>query len=97
MIVAAKLSGASQKEPVMFNESYSLLQEFPEFKKQIYSLKMNNTHFAHLFDEYETVCKQVHRIEQEIDKLSDFLAKKFKKQRLKIQDELFSMIKKTAA
>ncbi|MCE2927292.1 MAG: DUF465 domain-containing protein [Rickettsiales bacterium] len=81
----------------MFNESYSLLQEFPEFKKQIYSLKMNNTHFAHLFDEYETVCKQVHRIEQEIDKLSDFLAKKFKKQRLKIQDELFSMIKKTAA
>ena len=81
----------------MFNESYSLLQEFPEFKEQIHSLKMNDAHFARLFDEYETVCKQVHRIEQEIDKVSDFLAEKFKKQRLAIKDELFSMIKKTAA
>ncbi|MDX2112412.1 MAG: YdcH family protein [Alphaproteobacteria bacterium] len=81
----------------MFNESYSLLQEFPEFKEQIHALKINDAHFARLFDEYEAVCKQVHRIEQEIDKVSDILAEKFKKQRLALKDELYSMLTKAAA
>jgi uncharacterized protein YdcH (DUF465 family) len=81
----------------MFNESPSLLQEFPEFKDQIHTLKMNDAHFARLFDEYEEVCKQVHRIEQEIDKVSDILAEKFKKQRLALKDELYSMLRKSAA
>lgn len=81
----------------MFNESHSLLQEFPQYRDQIHTLKMNDAHFARLFDEYESVCKQVHRIEQEIDKVSDLLAEKFKKQRLALKDELFAMLKKSAA
>lgn len=80
----------------MFNESHSLPEEFPEFKQQIHQLKMSDAHFARLFEEYEEISKQVLRIEQEIDKVSDMLAEKFKKQRLALKDQLFSMLKRAA-
>jgi len=80
----------------MFNELHTLVQEFPEYKAQIHQLKMNDAHFARLFEEYEEVSKQVLRIEEEIDKVSDVLAEKFKKQRLSLKDQLFSMLKHAA-
>jgi len=83
-------------ERAMFNESPALLQEFPEYFDQIHQLKMNDAHFARLFNEYDALSKQVHRIEQDIDKVSSLLEEKFKKERLALKDELFSMLKKAA-
>jgi len=80
----------------MFNESPTLLQEFPEYSDQIHQLKMNDAHFARLFNEYDALSKQVHRIEQDIDKVSSLLEEKFKKERLALKDQLFSMLKKAA-
>lgn len=80
----------------MFNEPHDLAHEFPEYKDKMHELKMRDAHFARLFDEYHEINKQVLRIEQEIDKVSDAIAEKFKKQRLTLKDQLFAMLKKAA-
>lgn len=44
-------------------ESHSLAEEFPQYKEQIHKLKTSNAHFARLFDEYDAIEHEVHRIE----------------------------------
>jgi uncharacterized protein YdcH (DUF465 family) len=78
----------------MFGENHSLVAELPEYKDKIHDLKMNDHHFARLFDEYHEVDKEVQRIEQEIETPSDEVVEQFKKQRLQLKDELFAMLQK---
>ena len=80
----------------MFNESLSLAEEFPHFKDAIHRLKGADRHFAKLFEEYETVSKEIHRIEQEIETVSDQVAEELKKKRLMLKDQLFAQLKNAA-
>lgn len=81
----------------MFNESLELAQEFPEFKNAIHDLKTTNAHFARLFEDYHEVNREIHRIEQEIETVSDTYAEELKKKRLTLKDELFGMLSKQAS
>lgn len=81
----------------MMIENHSLVNEFPEHKQIIHDLKTGNHHFARLFDEYHTVDKEVHRIEEGIETPSDAYAEKLKKQRLHLKDELYGLIRAAAA
>ena len=74
-------------------EKHDLLREFPENKDTIHTLKMSNQHFARLFDEYHSVDHEVHRIESGAEKTSDEYLETRKKQRLKLKDELYGMIR----
>ncbi len=80
----------------MFGESHDLATEFPEYKEQIHHLKMNNRHFARLFDEYHEVDSQLHRIEQEIEVHADDFVEGLKLRRLHLKDDLYGMLKQTA-
>ena len=80
----------------MFNEKHELSQEFPEYKDAIHELKSKDAHFAKLNDEYHLVTRQIARIEQEIETVSDEVAETLKKKRLALKDELFTIIKKAA-
>jgi len=80
----------------MHNETHELAHEFPEYKEAIHNLKTTNTHFARLFDEYHKVTREVSRIVQDIETVSDEVAESLKKKRLALKDELFSMLKKAA-
>ena len=80
----------------MFNEAPDLAQEFPEFKDQIHTLKMQDAHFSRLFEEYHTVNREVHRAEQEIETLSDEAMETLKKKRLALKDQLFALLQKAA-
>ena len=62
-------------------------QEFPEFRDRIHDLKTGNAHFARLFD------KQIARIEQEIEPTTDEHAEELKRQRVKLKDEIFGMLR----
>ncbi|MEZ5506692.1 MAG: YdcH family protein [Gammaproteobacteria bacterium] len=73
-------------------EKHNLLQEFPESKDSIHTLKMSNNHFARLFDEYHNVDHEVHRIETGVENTSDDYLEDRKKTRLKLKDELYAMI-----
>ncbi|WP_114326315.1 YdcH family protein [Candidatus Colwellia aromaticivorans] len=75
-------------------QKHDLHHEFPEFNNEIHHLKMNDNHFARLFTEYHKTDQEVHRIEQGVENTSDEYIEKRKKQRLKLKDELFVMLKK---
>ncbi len=77
----------------MLNEKHDLIHELPEYRETIHNLKMTDSHFAKLFDEYHEVDHEVHRIESNIETTSDDYLESKKKQRLHLKDELFQLIK----
>lgn len=77
-------------------ENHSLANELPEYKEAIHDLKMNNNHFAKLFEEYHNFDKEIHRIEQGVENTTDEYLEGLKKQRLHSKDELFNMLQKHA-
>ena len=77
-------------------ENHSLVQEFPEFRDKIHQLKTTNTRFARLFDEYDVVEHDVHRIESGAQAASDERLEGLKKERLKLKDQLFSLLNQVA-
>lgn len=78
----------------MYGEHHDLAHEFPEYRDKIHQLKTHDHHFARLFAEYDTVDKEIRRIEQGIETPADEIAEQFKKQRLLLKDQLFAMLKK---
>lgn len=74
-------------------EKHDLLHEFPEYKNEIHQLKMDNRHFAKLFEEYHEVDHEIHRIEQGVENTSDDYIESLKKKRLFLKDELYAMIR----
>ncbi|MDY0013695.1 MAG: YdcH family protein [Rhodocyclaceae bacterium] len=74
-------------------EAHDLHSEFPEFGAAIHALKLGNSHFAKLFDEYHEVNRHVQRIEVNAELTSDQALEGLKKQRLKLKDELHTLLK----
>ncbi|MFT5708036.1 MAG: hypothetical protein ACI9ES_002338 [Oceanospirillaceae bacterium] len=78
-------------------QKHDLLHEFPEHREAIRELKMNDRHFAKLFDKYHDVDHEVHRIEQGVETPSDEYVEQQKKQRLHLKDQLHTMLIKYGA
>lgn len=78
----------------MLNEKHDLVHELPEHRETIHNLKMNDAHFARLFDEYHEVDHEVHRIETNVETTSDEYLEEKKKNRLHLKDELLRIINK---
>ena len=77
-------------------ENHSLINEFPELRESIHRLKSTDAHFARLFEEYDTVEHDVHRIESGAEAASDERLETLKKQRLTLKDEIYGLLKKAA-
>ena len=73
---------------------HDLVHELPEFRDAIRDLKMNDRHFAKLFEQYHEVDHEVHRIEQGVETPSDEYTEEQKKQRLHLKDQLHAMLVK---
>ena len=80
----------------MLIDNHSLVNEFPEHKDRIHDLKMNDGHFARLFEDYHKVDKEVHRLESEDSPVSDEYIEGLKKHRLALKDELYKMLTEAA-
>ena len=76
----------------MFAEPHDLHHEFPELGDKIREMKMGNTRFSKLFDEYDDVVKELHRIELAIETPEDSYVESLKKKRLMLKDELYGML-----
>ena len=72
---------------------HDLSHEFPEFKEQIHRLKMQDNHFSRIYREYEAIDKEVYRIEEGIETPSDEYTEALKLKRLKLKDELYSILR----
>lgn len=76
-------------------EKHTLLNDFPDHHHTIRHLKMNDNHFARLFDQYHEVESEVHHIEENNSSVSDEYLESLKKQRVLLKDKLFALIQKT--
>jgi uncharacterized protein len=77
-------------------ENHSLIHEFPEMRERIHQMKTSDNHFARLFAEYDEVEYSVHRIESGAEAAGDERLEALKKERLRLKDELFGLLKKAA-
>lgn len=74
-------------------EKHDLIRELPESKEAIHHLKANDYHFARLYDEYHEVESDIHRYETGSENTSDEHLEDLKKQRLRLKDQLFQIIR----
>lgn len=78
----------------MSNVPHELAAEFPELKEHIHNLKISDRHFSRLFDEYHVVNRDVHRAEAAGLNISDEHYEELKRKRMKLKDELYTMLQK---
>lgn len=73
-------------------EKHDLRHEFPELEEKIHDLKMNNTHFRKLFDQYDEVNHATQRIETGAENASDDVLNEYRMKRVHLKDELFKIL-----
>ena len=70
---------------------------FPEFRDPISKLKTEDTHFTRLFDKHNELDQQIKNIENRIESGSAVDIENLKKEKLKLKDELYVILKAKAA
>ncbi|MEK8086836.1 DUF465 domain-containing protein [Aquabacterium sp. A3] len=76
---------------------HPLVKDFPEFRDQIHELKVTSSHFVKLEREYEDIDKEVVRLESGIEHASSADLEQKKLRRVALKDELYAMLKASAA
>ena len=76
----------------MSHTPHELAEEFPEYVDQMHELKMNNAHFARLFDEYHEINRQLHRVETDVEPVEDLVQVDMRKKRMVLKDEIYRML-----
>ncbi len=77
----------------MTHVPHGLHEEFPTSAAAISRLKIGDAHFARLAESYETLNREIHRIETDIEPASDETLEGLKKKRLKLKDEIAAMLR----
>ncbi|MCM2474811.1 YdcH family protein [Rhizobium sp. CG5] len=78
----------------MSNTPHQLAEEFPEHAAKMHALKMSDTHFAKLFEEYHDVNRAIHRAETDVEPVGDTHMETMRKQRVVLKDEIYGMLTK---
>ncbi len=75
-------------------EKHNLQNEFPEFQEKIQQLKVEDTHFRKLFDEYHKLDLEVHKINTGEEVAIDEFVHTLKAKLLHIKDEIYAYLNK---
>ncbi len=78
----------------MIRIPHQLQEEFPQEVRFIQRLMRTNYQFKRLATRYDEINGKIYRIETEEEPTSDEVLERLKKQRLKIKDEIASMLRK---
>lgn len=81
----------------MSHVPHDLHAEFPDHAEALHRLKLEDRHFQTLAERYQTVNREIHRIETEIEAASDERLETLKKQRLSLVDEIAGLLSKHKA
>lgn len=79
----------------MSHTPHELAEEFPDQMEKMHQLKLDNAHFAKLFDEYHEVNRTVHRAETLVEPLDDAHETELRQKRLHLKDEIWSLLSAT--
>ncbi len=69
---------------------------FPEYRDLIAKLKAVDAHFARLFERHNELDQRIRNLEQGIENGDSTTIETLKKQKLKLKDELYVMLRKAA-
>tara|TARA_R110002096_G_scaffold112163_22_gene244507 strand:+ start:1476 stop:1721 length:246 start_codon:yes stop_codon:yes gene_type:complete len=81
----------------MSNNHHPLVNEFPEHRETIHSLKVANNHFRRLMDTYEETDKKIIRMEEGIETPEDSVVINLKKHRLDLKDQISELLRANEA
>ncbi len=73
--------------------NHDLAHEFPQYLDKMRALNASDTHFASLFSSYDAENRRIIKHEQGADAVTDEALEALKKKRLKIKDEIYSILK----
>lgn len=73
-------------------DKHDLLHEFPEYQSKIHQLKLEDSHFKKLFDEYDQVEHEIRRLTAGVEVAPDTIMHARKAKLLHIKDEIFSIL-----
>lgn len=76
----------------MTHVQHELADELSEYKERIHELKINDRHFARLFDGYHHLNREIHRAESAGVNIADKYHEELKRKRLLLKDEMFNML-----
>jgi uncharacterized protein YdcH (DUF465 family) len=74
-------------------QKHDLLHEFPEHKEKIHDLKVSDTHFRKLFDEYHEIDHQIHSYETGATATTDEHLNELRAKRVHLKDSLYEYLK----
>lgn len=70
---------------------------FPEYRDLISKLKTEDDHFSRIFNKHNELDQKIKNIESSIELATQQEVEVLKKEKLKLKDELYTMLKKAAA
>ncbi len=76
----------------MTHTPHELHEEFPEFAEKIHEMKVANSHFGKLAEDYHRLNREIHRAETDIEPTTDEHLEEMKKERLSLKDEIFGIL-----
>lgn len=79
------------------NTHNELDEMFPEQKPLIRELKMGDAHFASLTDRHHELNRAIHRMETNVEPVSDETLEDARKRRLVILDEIADILRKSSS
>jgi uncharacterized protein YdcH (DUF465 family) len=68
---------------------------FPEYREQISMLKVHDAHFSRLFDKHNDLDQKILNMEAGLDPATSLEIERLKKEKLRIKDELYVILRKT--
>lgn len=76
----------------MSHTPHELVEEFPDKAEQIHLMKISDSHFRKLFDEYHDINRAIHRAETLVEPMEDLAEHELRKKRMALKDELYHML-----
>ena len=70
---------------------------FPEYRDLISKLKTEDDHFSRIFNKHNELDQKIKNIESSIELATQQEVEVLKKEKLKLKDELYTILKKAAA
>ena len=77
----------------MHVEHHPLINDFPELRDTLHSLRQSDQHFARIAGEYEELDKRICRVEDGVESLDEAGLSGLKQQRVSLKDDVARMLR----
>ncbi len=76
----------------MTHVPHELAEEFPKHVDRMHALKVENAHFAKLFDDYHDLNRAIHRAETNVEPVEELYEMQLRKERMLLKDQIYAML-----